>query len=279
MQYTLRGLTKSTITFSKINLIIRGDVGDESICRNVEISEEQLKEINELVNAGFIEATINEVNVAYVEVEPVIPETNFISHKTVIPKAEEKSKVPHITIDMNNRDIENKTPKEIAEEIAEEVMTEYKKQTKTSKSKKIKRSLVTESEDGKPIVISTDGAKVAKIHKTAESDLEDSPQVSESLKAAEKLDNPEADEDKVVEQVIAEQDKMGSDAVIVVGNNNFQKKAMKRSIVNETDEIDNCDPFIDNDKDLKMKEDEKLKSVFIEPIEEIEEESDAFIEV
>ena len=271
MTYTIKGLTKSTITFNKFNLILRGNDGEESISRTIEITTpDQQKEIDSLVNDGYIQVVANDTNVGYIDTN------STLKNKNLLPKEEE----PKIFT-------EDKTSDKTSEKAIEDVVIKNKKQTKTSKNtKKIKRALVTESEDGEPIVMTSDGYKVAKVHKTIYSDIEDSPQVLESLKAAEKLDNPEdVEENNVKEQEVSEQDKMGSDAVIAIGNNKFEKKAMKKSIVNETEEIDKVSPFIDINesneavKDFKKKEEEKIKAAFIDPPDETDETSDAFVEI
>jgi hypothetical protein len=272
MKVTIKGLTDSTITFTKIGFTLRGnhrklEQFPNSVASNVEIStKEQIDELNSLVSAKLIEV---------IEEKPVVIQMPSLKVSQTVATiitttANSQVKTEEIVTNEVQEPVTN-TVKEV------EVVKTSKISSKSKKIKKISGKADNTNEDASVTVVATpSGPMKTGTFKNTEGAMDNSPVSDESVKAAEDMEAEDAKEDNIVDESNLDQnEKMGNEAVIAMGRNDFKKTAMKRSSIDGQEELKKHDPFIDKEEnELK----DKAKPAFIEePKDDVDPE--AFIEI
>lgn len=155
---------------------------------------------------------------------------------------------------------------------------------KPTKHKRIRKvSEIKTEEDNKATVVTTNGpvnTQTFNTIKASETPLD----VKESILAMQKIEEEDRKKNVPInEKKFKTEEKIGSDAIISMGNNTFKKVAMKRSVIDAQNEVtEKNDPFIDKKtQEIAEKEEQRVKNAFIDTDDKTnnDKNDDAFVEI
>ena len=264
---TIKSITDCTITFSKINLILRGNCNNLSLyptsyARHIKIeTEEQEKELSSLQNLNLIQVIVE---------EEITDKPSVNTNEVELAQEVEQELT---------QEVAQKVAQEAAQEIAQEI---FQKATKESKPKNIPEKNEKTDKKKTPDHKSKKFKKVSRKEdqdtEIEDVDIKETDITDESILAAIKLDEERNSVNNIVyEKEPDAHEKNNGYAVISTGHKSTIKSKMQRCIINGSEEIDKQTPFIDNPDTIK-KLDEMADNAFIDKKSQ-DDTSDAFVEV
>ncbi|MFA5313098.1 MAG: hypothetical protein WC375_07285 [Methanomassiliicoccales archaeon] len=257
MKISITGTTESVITFNTLGIVLRG----KQTAGNLDITtDEQRNEIIVLKRAGFI--NVRELEPSRANEYPIFPEAKPITKPDI--------KLPNesLTQNLSGGSLADDIGSSMSDDVEDLVFAPTNTQAvqapkRPGRPKGSKNKIKTISrcnykndesgnESGREVIIGTASGirKGNMVHSAVES-KEDPENVRESLEAMEEIKKEEASKsDKIDESTFELHERNGGKAYIATGESIQQINAVN-SVLPESDNIKNRDPFIDKDIDVE----------------------------